>query len=180
MSKRIYERQLDFRVNQQPAKPFEDSLLHIWVQARKRKRGNNEGYGNKRQKQADAGPTKLSARRAVKTEIHADAWHVIFTHCDPSMLFALKSVNREFRKLLEYEGTWKKCRVNNYGEDVPPPPAGLKEYQYLDLLDGQKDCMSCGQKGIRKTYWPFLRRWCKSCFKKKTMKVQTACKNWVW
>ncbi|EON65188.1 hypothetical protein W97_04425 [Coniosporium apollinis CBS 100218] len=76
-------------------------------------------------------------------------WQVIFTHCDPSMLFALKSVKREFRKLPGYEGTWKKCRLNNYGEDIPPPPAGLKEYQYLDPLDGQKDCMSWGHKGLR-------------------------------
>lgn len=61
----------------------------------------------------------------------------------------------------------------NYGPDHPPPPPGLTEQQYADLLVGT-GCQNrgCNDKKARKTYWAFQRRWCDSCLKKNVIMVR--------
>lgn len=121
-------------------------------------------------KRAKVGPTRLRKGNDVKTSVPMDVWAVIFEYSEPKVLFQMRRVSRAFADLLSYESVWKKCRIHHYGSRLPPPPAGLKEHQYLDLLEGQ-GCMACDNKATRKTYWAYLARWCEKCFTNKTLKV---------
>ncbi|OCL01359.1 hypothetical protein AOQ84DRAFT_329127 [Glonium stellatum] len=113
-----------------------------------------------------AGPTKLRVGRPVKTVLCADLWPIIFQYSESSVLLHMKDVAPLFREILGKKSVWKESRVYNYGDQIPPPLHGLEEWQYADLRHGQ-GCMSCKKEKTRKTYWAFLRRWCKACLHSK-------------
>lgn len=141
------------------------------VAGSKRSFSGQPANDNKRKKREhNDKPTRLRVNKQVKTWIPSDIWRQILIHANPLTLFSAQCVNKELRALLQYEGTWRQCRKNYYDEDIPDPPAGLKELQYVDLLEG-KGCMSCKNPSARRTYWAFLRRWCGACFKEKTIRV---------
>jgi len=135
--------------------------------APKRRASSQELFKSKR---AKTRPTRLRKGKDVKASVPIDVWNIIFQYSEPKVLFQMRKVSRGFAKLLAYEGVWKECRVHYYGPGLPPPPAGLKEAQYLNLLEGQ-GCMACENKATRKTYWAYMARWCERCFVAKTLKV---------
>jgi len=116
-------------------------------------------------------PTKLRRNRIVTTFVSADAWSHIFAFTDPKTLLELRYTCKTFHDILARESLWKECRINMLGEDCPPPPEGLRESRYMDLLVGQ-GCMGCGSPKVRKPQWAFWRRYCWRCFKAKTFKVR--------
>ncbi len=99
-----------------------------------------------------------------------DIWAIILRFTDPKTMLQARLICRDVRELLQYESVWADFRLNYFGNDTPPPPDGLNEFQYIDLL-ASYGCMCCGKKNVRKVYWAFLRRWCKGCFATKTIKV---------
>ena len=110
---------------------------------------------------------KLRKNSPIKAEIPLDIWHQVFMQCPPRFLLKARTVHRSWLEALQYESTWIQARKNHYGTELPPPPPGLTELQYADLLCGV-GCQSkgCTDQKARKTYWGFLRRWCDNCLKK--------------
>ena len=117
------------------------------------------------------GPTKLRAGRPVKTALCADLWPIIFQYSESSVLLHMKDVAPLFQEILGKKSVWKESRVYNYGDKIPPPIPGLEEWQYADLRHGQ-GCMGCKKERTRKTYWAFLRRWCKACLHSRIVGVR--------
>ncbi|KAI4217724.1 MAG: hypothetical protein LQ351_000320 [Letrouitia transgressa] len=109
----------------------------------------------------------LRSNKQVKAEIPLDIWDHVFRFSPLAFLTRARTISRGFRRRLAYEATWRAARMYNYGPDHPPPPPGLTEQQYADLLVGT-GCQNrgCNDKKARKTYWAFQRRWCDSCLKK--------------
>lgn len=136
---------------------------------------------------------KLTARRAINMNINPDIWINIFKVMEPSQLFQMPLVCRQWRDMLhEWPSIFRDCRIHYFGFDIPDVPLREEESllktmiletlppdrerhvhrRYLDLLvDGSQTCMSCGSKGVRKVHWAFLQRWCDDCFKMKTFRV---------
>ena len=118
------------------------------------------------------GPTRLRKNKPVVAEIHMDLWELILPYCPLRFLFTARKVNTQFRERLAYGSLWKKCRIQNYGTDLPDPPKGMKEWDYANLLEGI-GCMGCPNKRTRKTYWAFQKRWCAKCLGNNTVQVCT-------
>lgn len=116
------------------------------------------------------GPTRLRKSKPVQAAIPMDIWEMIMPYCPLRFLFTARNINTDFRERLKYESIWRKCRIWNYGPDMPDPLPGMKEWDYADLLEGL-GCMGCGNKRTRKTYWAFQKRWCKDCLAKKSTLV---------
>lgn len=116
------------------------------------------------------GPTRLRKNKPVETDIHMDIWELILPYCPLGFLFTANNIDKRFRKRLTYESLWKKCRVQNYGADMPDPLPGMKEWDYAKLIEGL-GCMGCTNKKTRKTYWAFQKRWCAKCLEKNTILV---------
>ncbi|KAI9818117.1 MAG: hypothetical protein M1827_000742 [Pycnora praestabilis] len=118
------------------------------------------------------GPTKLRKGREVETKLSMDVWELILSFCPSTFLFRARQINKSFHRALIYESAWKKNRIQNNGEDMPNPLPGMKEWDYVNLLEGL-GCMDCKNPKTRKCYWAFQKRWCKECLAKNTMKGST-------
>ncbi|KAI9767574.1 MAG: hypothetical protein M1840_005611 [Geoglossum simile] len=113
---------------------------------------------------------KLRRGRKVVTEVPLDVWHHILSFCPPKFLGKARLISKDFHRALEYESAWKANRQNYYGVDMPGPLPGMREDQYVSLLEG-RGCMGCGSSKTRKCYWIFQKRWCLTCLEKNTIKV---------
>jgi F-box domain len=113
---------------------------------------------------------KLRKGRKVVTEVPLDVWHHILSFCPPKFLGKARLISKDFYRALEYESAWKENRQNYYGVDMPGPLPGMREDQYVSLLEG-RGCMGCGSSKTRKCYWIFQKRWCLTCLEKNTIKV---------
>jgi hypothetical protein len=122
-------------------------------------------------------PPKPPRTRKIKNATNTvvdDCWYIIFSYADPAQLLQMRSkVPVCYRFLRDGPKLWKKSRWHYYGEDLPEPPSELTEFQYSDLLHDH-GCQSCKAPNTRKTYWAFLRRWCKTCLNSKTEKEHDA------
>ncbi|KAF2797908.1 hypothetical protein K505DRAFT_322208 [Melanomma pulvis-pyrius CBS 109.77] len=119
-----------------------------------------------------SGPTKFRKGKPLAKGIDLDCWFTILSFADPSQLLEMRSkIASCFRFLRDNPMLWKYSRCFFYGDSLPDPPADLTEFQYAHLRHGH-GCMSCGTRSTRKTYWVFLRRWCKSCLHSKVVKGQ--------
>lgn len=118
------------------------------------------------------GPTRLRKNKPVVADVHMDIWELILPYCPLRFLFTARNINKIFRERLGYASLWKKCRIQNYGTDMPEPLMGMKEWDYADLVEGL-GCMGCQNKRTRKTYWAFQKRWCAKCLEKNTVSVCT-------
>ncbi|KAF2467040.1 uncharacterized protein BDR25DRAFT_305840 [Lindgomyces ingoldianus] len=119
-------------------------------------------------------PTKLRRGRALQKEIDLDSWFTILRFSDPAQLLEMRDkIASCYRFLRDNPTLWKHSRRYYYGAGLPDPPSELTEFQYAHLRHGH-GCMSCGTQGTRKTYWAFLRRWCKTCLQSKMIKESEA------
>lgn len=117
-------------------------------------------------------PTKL--RKPLTKGVDLDCWFTILSFSDPAQLLEMRSkIVSCYRFLRNNPMLWKHSRSYYYGDDMPDPPSELTEFQYAHLRHGH-GCMSCGTPNTRKTYWAFLRRWCKNCLQEKIVKEQDA------
>ncbi|KAF2704779.1 hypothetical protein K504DRAFT_461037 [Pleomassaria siparia CBS 279.74] len=118
------------------------------------------------------GPTKFRKGRALSKGVDLDCWFTILTFSDPAQLLEMRcKIVSCYRFLRDNPTLWKHSRSYYYRDTLPEPPAELTEFQYAHLRHGH-GCMSCGARSTRKTYWPFLRRWCKNCLQSKVIKGQ--------
>lgn len=116
---------------------------------------------------------KIRRGRALKTGPPDDVWACILDVTSPDQLLKLRSKLPVVYDLLKNRThIWCNSR-KNWSDTLPDPPAGLNEFQYADLRHGS-GCMSCRTKSTRKTYWTFMRRWCKTCLQSKTIKEHDA------
>jgi hypothetical protein len=87
----------------------------------------------------------------------------------PSFLKKARVLSKEFKGWVDnFNSIYVNQRKENYGQDMPPPPRGLTERQYNDLLGG-KGCLEpgCTDKLASRTHWSWAQRWCWDCWKAK-------------
>lgn len=119
-------------------------------------------------------PTKLRRGRVLSKGVDIDCWHTILSFSDPAQLLELRTkISSCYRFLRDYPMLWKHSRTYYYRGTLPDPPSELTEFQYAHLRHGH-GCMSCRTPSTRKTYWAFVRRWCKTCLQAKTIKEHDA------
>lgn len=119
-------------------------------------------------------PTRLRKGKTLSKGVDLDCWFTILSFSDPAQLLEMRSkIASCYRFLRDNPMLWKHSRNYYYGSDMPDPPSELTEFQYAHLRHGH-GCMSCGAPNTRKTYWAFLRRWCKTCLQSKALKEQDA------
>ncbi|CAO2658709.1 Nn.00g064320.m01.CDS01 [Neocucurbitaria sp. VM-36] len=119
-------------------------------------------------------PTRLRKGKMLSKGVDLDCWFTILSFSDPAQLLEMRSkIASCYRFLRDNPMLWKHSRNYYYGSNMPDPPSQLTEFQYAHLRHGH-GCMSCHAPNTRKTYWAFLRRWCKTCLQSKTLKEQDA------
>ncbi|KAH6639516.1 hypothetical protein C7974DRAFT_388680 [Boeremia exigua] len=126
------------------------------------------------QKMKQVKPTRFRKGKVLEKGFDLDTWFTILTFSDPAQLLEMRQrIPSCYRFLRNNPMLWVHSRNNHYGDDMPEPPSDLDEFQYAHLRHGH-GCMSCGAPSTRKTYWAFLRRWCKTCLQSKTVKEHDA------
>ncbi|MCJ1308860.1 hypothetical protein MMC25_002515 [Agyrium rufum] len=106
----------------------------------------------------------LTSRNPVATTVPVDVWRSIFSFCPLEFLPECRRICKTFDLALSYEATWREARERAFGAECPPPPKGMKEQHYANLLTGV-GCQAltngerCPQQA-RKTYWAFQKRLC--------------------
>ncbi|KAF2266644.1 hypothetical protein CC78DRAFT_566714 [Lojkania enalia] len=119
-------------------------------------------------------PTRLRRGKPLSKGIDLDSWFTILRFSDPAQLLEMRTkIASCYRFLRDNPTLWKHSRNYYYGETLPDPPSELTEFQYAHLRHGH-GCMSCGTTATRKTYWAFLRRWCKNCLQAKVIREPEA------
>lgn len=122
-------------------------------------------------------PTKQLRPRKIKPRskgVDLDCWFTILSFSDPAQLLEMRrGIPSCYYFLRDNPTLWKHSRNYHYGSDLPEPPSELTEFQYADLRHDHA-CMSCKTPSTRKTYWAFLRRWCKTCLQSKTIREHDA------
>lgn len=119
-------------------------------------------------------PTKFRRGRTLSKGVDLDCWFTILSFSNPAQLLEMRSkIASCYRFLRDNPMLWKHSRNYYYGGSLPDPPSELTEFQYAHLRHGH-GCMSCNTPSTRKTYWAFLRRWCKTCLQSKTIKEHDA------
>ncbi|KAF1960361.1 hypothetical protein CC80DRAFT_489535 [Byssothecium circinans] len=117
-------------------------------------------------------PPKFRRGKVIGKSIDLDTWFTILSFSNPAQLLEMRTkIASCYRFLRDNPMLWKHSRSHYYHGTLPDPPSELTEFQYAHLRHGH-GCMSCGTPSTRKTYWAFLRRWCKNCLQAKTVKEQ--------
>jgi hypothetical protein len=98
----------------------------------------------------------------------------ICSFLSPADLFTLSQVCRKFRGYLfapnssTTQQIWKESRLQFMPEDMPPPE-GMSEEKYVELLMTEWGCQICKQVKECEIYWELEVRCCDECFSKKTI-----------
>ncbi|CAB4391039.1 unnamed protein product [Rhizophagus irregularis] len=93
----------------------------------------------------------------------------------PGDLFTLSQVCRKFRGYLcapnsfVTQQIWKESRLNFMPKEDMPPPEGMSEEKYAELLMTERGCQICKRTKECKIYWEFAIRCCKECHSNKTV-----------
>jgi hypothetical protein len=106
--------------------------------------------------------------KQAKERLGDDIWMRIFEFTPPSFLKKARLVCKPWKAMVDqFDSIFVNCRKENYGWDMPPPPPGMTERQYSDLLGG-KGCQEpgCENKKATRTYWSWSKRWCSDCWGK--------------
>jgi hypothetical protein len=92
----------------------------------------------------------------------------------PTDLFTLSQVCRKFRGYLcapnsfSTQKIWKESRLKFMTNEVMPPPEGMSEEKYVELLMIERGCHICKRKECQ-IYWEHKVRCCRKCFSKNTV-----------
>ena len=93
----------------------------------------------------------------------------------PADLFTLSQVCHKFRGFLcapnsfSTQQIWKESRLQFMPKENMPPPEGMNEKKYAELLLTARGCQICRRNKESKVYWVFEVRCCDECFNKKTV-----------
>ena len=107
--------------------------------------------------------------------ISPELFVVICSFLPPDDLFTLSQVCRKFREYLFAPNSvvtqqiWKESRLQFMPSEDMPPPEGLSEEKYVELLMTERGCQICKSKGCQ-IYWGLNVRCCKKCFENNTVK----------
>jgi len=119
-------------------------------------------------------PAKFRKGVPLSKSVDLDCWFTILRFSDPAQLLEMRTkIASCYRFLRDNPMLWKHSRTFYYNGTLPDLPSELTEFQYAHLRHGH-GCMSCHTPSTRKTYWAFLRRWCKTCLQEKTIKEHEA------
>jgi hypothetical protein len=97
------------------------------------------------------------------------------TFLPPDDLFTLSQVCRKFRGYLRAPNSfstqqiWKESRLQFMLYEDMPPPKGMSEEKYVELLLTAQGCQICKRNKECKIYWVFEVRCCENCFLRKTV-----------
>lgn len=112
---------------------------------------------------------RVEKKDPAKYKIDSAIWMRILEFTPPSFLGKARLISKDFKGFVDqFTSIYVNCRKENFGYDMPPPPAGLTERQYSNLL-GSKGCLSpgCDDKNASRTHWSWAKRWCMKCWKSK-------------
>ena len=126
-----------------------------------------------RARKTPKGQTRLQKNHPIKATVNVDVWENILVFCPPEFLLKARNISRTFGSILKDDSLiWKRARIKYFGPDLPEPPLGLSEPQYMDLLTGS-GCQTpgCTSSKTRKTYWAIQKRLCVDCFQKSFLPV---------
>lgn len=146
--------------------------------SKKRKIAADDVLGLKKQKVNGSGKVKrISRPKAEKREsagsqLPDDVWMRILEYSPPRFLMKARLVSKGLKELVDkFDSIFINCRKENFGHNMPPPPEGLNDRQYSDLLDG-KGCQNpgCNDKLSARTHWSWSKRWCMPCWKSKIVR----------
>jgi len=115
----------------------------------------------------------------AKYNLGHDIWMKILEFTPPLFLNKARLINRTFKGYVdEFESIYTNNRKENFGYDMPGPPAGMSERYYNHLLGG-KGCMEkdCPDKNASRTHWPWLKRWCLDHWKGKIERQDRIIRN---
>ena len=93
----------------------------------------------------------------------------------PQDLFTLSQVCRKLRgylsapKSLLTQGIWRESRLQFMPEEDMPPPEGMNDEKYVELLLTVRGCQVCKRNKTCEIYWVFEVRRCEKCFYKKSV-----------
>ena len=122
---------------------------------------------------------KLLTITKAKYQLDQAIWMRILEFCPIQFLGKARLICKEFKGMVDqFTSIYINCRKENYGYDMPPPPLGLTERQYSNLL-GSKGCLEpgCTDKNASRTHWSWVKRWCASCWKSKIEREDRLIKN---
>ena len=116
----------------------------------------------------------MSSIANISPELFVD----ICSFLPPANLFILTQVCRKFREYLfapnsvATQQIWKESRLQFIPPEDMPPPEGLSEEKYVELLMTERGCQICRKVNVKKCriYWEFQVRCCGKCFLKNTIK----------
>ncbi|CAG8665653.1 1766_t:CDS:2 [Funneliformis mosseae] len=126
-------------------------------------------------------PTIYSPITKLPPEIFAK----ICDNLSPENLLNLSKVCRKFDGYLcapnsySTQQIWKKSRLKFLPKKKMPPPKGMDEKRYVELLVG-RDCQICKIKKQCNIYWEFGVRCCLKCFNEKTLKIDIIESQMMW
>ncbi|RIA99415.1 hypothetical protein C1645_811442 [Glomus cerebriforme] len=99
----------------------------------------------------------------------------ICTFLPPADLFTLSQVCRKFRgylfapNSLSTQQIWRESRLKFIPNETIPPPEGMSEEKYVELLMMERGCQICKHAKKCEIYWQFEIRCCEKCLKNKTI-----------
>ncbi|GBC09503.1 hypothetical protein RclHR1_08910007 [Rhizophagus clarus] len=117
----------------------------------------------------------VSAVNSSITNIPLELFIEVCSFLSPADLFTLSQVCRKFRGCLcapnsfNTQQIWKESRLKFMPKEDLPPPEGMSEEKYAELLVTERGCQICKRTKECKIYWEFTIRCCKRCFYKKTI-----------
>src|SRR3954451_8740990 len=110
----------------------------------------------------------------TNTNIPPELFLEICSFLPPSDLFTLSQVCRKFREYLfapnssNTQEVWKNSRLKFMPKEDMPPPKGMSEEKYVELLMTERGCQFCKVKEC-KIFWQFGVRCCSGCLDNNTI-----------
>ncbi|CAI2174119.1 17876_t:CDS:2 [Funneliformis geosporum] len=120
----------------------------------------------------------MPAKQSI-TKLPPELFVEFCAYLTPSDLFILSKVCRKFYCYLSAPNSfstqqiWKKSRLKFMTNDLMPPPNGMNEKCYVELLITERGCQICKINKKCKIYWEFGVRCCSKCFSEKTIMVES-------
>ncbi|RIA99424.1 hypothetical protein C1645_857132 [Glomus cerebriforme] len=107
------------------------------------------------------------------TNIPPELFIDICSFLPPADLLSLSQVCRKFHGYLRAPNSlatqqiWKESRLQFIPNEDLPPPEGMSEEKYVELLMMERGCQICKRNKKCKIHWVFAVRCCKQCFSNK-------------
>ncbi|GBB84633.1 hypothetical protein RclHR1_01120021 [Rhizophagus clarus] len=118
---------------------------------------------------------EISTVHSPIINIPSELFIEICSFLSPHELLTLSQVCRKFRgclcapNSLVTQQIWKDSRLKFMPKEDMPPPEGMSEEKYAELLMKERGCQICIRTKECRIYWEFAIRCCERCHSNKTM-----------